>query len=300
MTRPVYLGLSRAELRRRAEALHALASPCRLCPRTCGVCRGRGETGFCGTSLTPWIASFGPHHGEEHALVGEGGSGTIFLSGCVLGCLFCQNASISQLGAGEEMSVDELARITLHLQEMGCANVNLVSPTHQAPQIVAALGLARDQGLQLPLVWNCGGYESVEALRLLDGIVDIYMPDLKYGDDAATAALSRAPDYVGRAHDAIREMHRQVGELVIENGLAVRGLLVRHLVLPEGIAGSDGVFSFLARNISPNTFVNVMGQYRPAHRAWERRDLSRRLTSGEHGDALALAHRLGLRRAGSH
>ncbi len=300
MAQPAYLGLTEGALRERAEGLRALASPCRLCPRACGVHRDRGERGFCQAGLAAWVASFGPHCGEEGVLVGEGGSGTIFFSGCVLRCLFCQNATISQLGEGEELRVADLARIMLHLQELGCTNVNLVTPTHQAPQIVAALSLAREAGLRLPLVWNCGGYESVEALQLLAGIVDIYMPDFKYGDDAAAASLSAAPDYVERAQEALREMHRQVGDLVVENGVAVRGLLVRHLVLPHGIAGSEAVFRYLAREISPQTFVNVMAQYRPAHRARERAELARPITRAEHEAALALARRFGLDRAGPH
>ncbi len=300
MAVPRYLNLIEAELRGRVEELRGLTSPCRLCPRACGARRDKGERGFCGSPLAPWVASFGPHFGEEEVLVGSGGSGTIFFSGCVLRCLFCQNYAISQLGEGEEISVEELARTMLHLQEIGCANVNLVSPTHQAPQIAAALVAARESGLRLPLVWNCGGYESVEALRLLDGMVDIYMPDSKYGDNAVAAQLSAAPDYVERAQDALREMHRQVGDLVVENGVAVHGLLVRHLVLPEGLAGTDAVLRFIADEVSMATYVNVMGQYRPAHRARERPELSRRLTSAEHEQALALARRLGLRRAGAH
>jgi len=297
MAHPCYLDLAEGELRDRASRLLELASPCQLCPRACRVRRDQGERGFCRTLLVPWVASFGPHFGEEAVLVGSGGSGTIFFSGCVLRCLFCQNAAISQLGEGEEVDISDLARVMLHLQQIGCENVNLVTPTHQAPQIVAALIQARDKGLRLPVVWNCGGYESVETLRALDGIVDIYMPDFKHGDNAVAASLSAAPDYVERAQSALREMHRQVGDLVVEDGVAVRGLLVRHLVLPHGLAVSEPVFSFLAREISPNTFVNVMDQYRPAHRAWERPQLARPTTRAEHAAALALAHQLGLRRA---
>ncbi len=297
---PRYLDLPEAELRHRAARLRALASPCRLCPRACGVRREEGELGFCGAPLDPWVASVGPHFGEEKVLIGRGGSGTVFFSGCVLRCLYCQNASISQLGEGEEIAVEDLAQIMLHLQAIGCENVNLVTPTHQAPQIVAALTLAREAGLRIPLVWNCGGYESVEALRLLDGVVDIYMPDFKYGDSAVAATLSAAPDYVERAAEALREMHRQVGDLVVEDGVARRGLLVRHLVLPHRLAGSKAVLSFLAREVSPETFVNVMAQYRPAHRAGERPELARPATRAEHAAALDLARQLGLRRAGAH
>lgn len=300
MIRPSSLDLGAGELRARAEELRALASPCQLCPRACGVDRAGGERGVCGASLAPWIASFGPHFGEERVLVGSGGSGTIFFSGCNLRCLFCQNYTISQLGEGEEVPIQELARVMLHLQEIGCENANIVTPTHQAPQIVDALAHAREEGLRLPVVWNCGGYESVDALRLLSGIVDIYMPDFKYGEDTVAARLSAAPDYVPAAQAALREMHRQVGDLVVEGGVAVRGLLVRHLVLPEGLAGSEAVLRFIADEISKDTYVNVMAQYRPAHRARESPALSRRITAVEHKDVLALARRLGLRRAGPH
>ncbi|MCX7750257.1 MAG: radical SAM protein [Candidatus Bipolaricaulota bacterium] len=296
--RPSYLRLSPRELQARAEALAELASPCRLCPRNCGARRDRGERGFCRAGLLPWVASFGPHFGEERVLVGGGGSGTVFLSGCNLGCLFCQNFSISHLGEGEEIPVEELARILLHLQEIGCANANFVTPTHQAPQVVAALARAAEEGLALPVVWNCGGYESVEALRLLEGVVDIYMPDFKYGESGVGARLSGVPDYPARAKEALREMHRQVGDLVVEGGVAVRGLLVRHLVLPEGLSGTEAVLRFLRDEISPDTFVNLMAQYYPAGRAWEVPELRRRITRDEFAHALRLARELGLSRAG--
>ncbi|MFH1610220.1 MAG: radical SAM protein [Candidatus Bipolaricaulota bacterium] len=300
MAQPAYLGLTQAELRERVERLYELASPCRLCPRACRVDRAGGERGFCRAGLTPWIASFGPHFGEERVLVGSGGSGTVFFSGCNLRCLFCQNYTISQLGEGEEVPVQELARVMLHLQEIGCANVNLVTPTHQTPQIVDALARAREDGLRLPVVWNCGGYEALETLRFLDGIVDVYMPDLKYGDSRVATHLSSAPGYFEAAQVALAEMHRQVGDLVVEGGVAVRGLLVRHLVLPEGLAGSEAALRFIADEISKDTYVNVMAQYRPAHRARENPPLSRPITDAEHENVLALARRLGLRRAGPH
>lgn len=298
MAWPGYLGWTSHELQERVERLFALASPCRLCPRSCGVRRAAGERGFCRGGLLPWVASFGPHFGEERELVGHGGSGTIFFSGCNLRCLFCQNFTISQLGEGEEISIRELAQIMLQLQERGCHNVNLVTPTHQAPQIVAAVAAAREEGLKLPVVWNCGGYEAVEALRLLDGIVDIYMPDLKYGDSAAAARYSHAPGYFEAARAALKEMHRQVGDLVVEGGIAVRGLLVRHLVLPGGIAGTEAALRFVRDELSPNTYVNLMAQYHPTHRAWDHPELARRLTAAEYEEALAIARRLGLRQAG--
>jgi len=297
---PAYLGLSKAELEKRVQALYDLASPCRLCPRQCRVRRDRGERGFCRTGLKPWVASFGPHFGEERELVGRYGSGTIFFSGCNLGCVFCQNFTISQLGEGDEITVEDLAKLMLRLQDIGCHNVNLVTPTHQAPMIVEALGIARDEGLEIPLVWNCGGYESVEVLRLLEGIVDIYMPDFKYGDNSVAAKYSNAPDYFERAAEVLKEMHRQVGDLVVKNGIAVRGLIVRHLVLPQGLAGTEKVLRFIRDEISPETYVNIMAQYYPTHRAWEFPELSRRITSAEYKEALALAQSLGLRRAGPH
>jgi putative pyruvate formate lyase activating enzyme len=297
---PAYLGLSSAEFARRVEALYELSSPCRLCPRKCGVRRDQGEKGFCRTGLKPWVASFGPHFGEERELVGRFGSGTIFFTGCNLGCVFCQNFTISQLGEGEEITVEDLAKIMLRLQDLGCHNINFVTPTHQAPMIVEAVGLAREDGLEIPLVWNCGGYESVEALKVLEGIVDIYMPDFKYGDNAVAAKFSKAPDYFERACEALREMHRQVGDLQVRNGIAVRGLIVRHLVLPFGLAGTERVLRFIRDEISPDTYVNIMAQYYPTHRAWEFPELSRRITSAEYREALALAQSLGLRRAGPH
>jgi len=297
---PSYLNLTASELEKRIQGLYELASPCRLCPRECRARRAEGEKGFCRTGLKPWVASFGPHFGEERELVGRYGSGTIFFSGCNLGCVFCQNFTISQLGEGEEISVADLARIMLRLERMGCHNVNLVTPTHQAPMILEALALARDQGLEIPLVWNCGGYESVEALKLLEGVVDIYMPDFKYGDNRVAARLSSAPDYFERACEALREMHRQVGDLVVRNGLAVRGLLVRHLVLPHDLAGTERVLRFIRDEISPDTYVNLMAQYYPTHRAWEYPEIARRITSEEYKRALALAQSLGLRRAGPH
>ncbi|HEC62880.1 MAG TPA: radical SAM protein [Candidatus Acetothermia bacterium] len=295
---PAYLGLPRRELAARAEALEELASPCRLCPRECGARRKEGERGACRAGLRPWVASFGPHFGEERVLVGRGGSGTIFLTGCNLHCRFCQNYEISQLGEGREISLEELAGWMLRLQELGCENLNFVTPTHQAPQLIAALALAREAGLRLPVVWNCGGYESVAALRLLVDIVDIYMPDFKYGDSQVAAQLSQAPGYFEVAQAALKEMHRQVGDLEVRDGIARRGLLVRHLVLPEGLAHSKKVFQFLASEISPRTAVNVMAQYYPTYRAWEDPRLARRLTQEEYRRALEEAKECGLVRAG--
>jgi len=293
---PVYRALSKQEFGRRVEGLRALASPCRLCPRACGVDRLNGERGFCRAGMRAWVSSAGPHFGEEPELVGHGGSGTIFLSGCNLHCVFCQNHPISQGGEGREASVEELVGTMLRLQGMGCHNVNLVTPTHQVLQIAEALVIAQDRGLSLPIVWNCGGYESVEVLKLLDGIVDIYMPDFKYGHSEVASRYSAAPNYFDVAKDALLEMHRQVGNLVVEDGIARRGLLVRHLVLPNGLAGTEKVLRFIVEEISPDTYVNVMAQYTPSHRARDYPELSRRITVQEYEEALSLAERAGLKR----
>jgi putative pyruvate formate lyase activating enzyme len=281
----------------RADALAEMLSPCRLCPNACAVDRRAGELGRCGIGASARIASFGPHFGEEEALVGRFGSGTVFLSGCNLACLFCQNWRISQEREGTDVSDADLARIFLRIQAAGCHNLNLVTPTPHAASIVRALAIAGAEGFALPVVWNCGGYESVEVLQWLDGVVDVYMPDLKYGDDAAATKLSNAPGYVARSRAALREMHRQVGDLEFDgDGIARRGLLVRHLVLPEGLAGTERVMRFLADGISRDSYVNVMGQYRPCHRASEVPALRRRISAAEHDEAIELAKGAGLRR----
>jgi putative pyruvate formate lyase activating enzyme len=294
---PAYLALgANGELARRAEAAEALLDPCRLCPRLCGARRSQGEVGACGVGREALVASFGPHFGEEGPLVGLGGSGTIFLAGCNLACVFCQNAAISHGRDGERMSASDLARLMIELQRVGCANINLVTPTHQVPQLLRALVCAVEAGLRLPLVYNCGGYESLETLAILDGIVDIYMPDFKYADAGAARSYSGIERYPEVAEAAIREMHRQVGDLTVDaRGVARRGLLVRHLVLPEGLAGTDRVVRFLA-GLSPDTYVNIMGQYRPCHRAGEHPALARRPTAKEMAEALRLARAAGLTR----
>jgi putative pyruvate formate lyase activating enzyme len=291
-----YLSLSGEEFDRRVSALREQMRACALCPRRCGADRSRGETGVCRVGAQATVSSYGPHFGEESPLVGRGGSGTVFLTHCNLGCLFCQNSDISHLGNGSKVAVDVLASVMLRLQRQGCHNINWVTPTHQTPALVEALRIAVNDGLRLPIVYNCGGYESVETLRLLDGIVDIYMPDAKYSDDAVGKRLSGVPDYWERCREALAEMHRQVGDLVIdESGLARRGLLVRHLVLPEGLAGTEAVMRFLA-GLSPNTYVNVMAQYRPAYRASEIAEINRALTSSEFAAAVEAARNAGLSR----
>jgi len=290
------LRIAEAEMAARCEKLDELLSPCRLCPHHCMVDRRWGERGRCGVGAGAKVASFGPHFGEEPPLVGRRGSGTVFFSGCNLSCVFCQNYTISQLGEGQQVSTEHLAEIFLGLARRGCHNINLVTPTHQAPVIVSALALARQAGLELPIVWNCGGYESPEVLRLLDGIVDIYMPDAKYGDDAAAARYSGAPEYATNLEAVLCEMHRQVGDLVIEEGIAQRGMLIRHLVLPSGIAASARVFTMIASHLGRNTYLNVMQQYRPCYRADEYPELACRLSPSEYAEAVRSARELGLHR----
>jgi putative pyruvate formate lyase activating enzyme len=286
----------------RIRSARDLLNPCRLCPRRCGVNRLAGETGFCGAGPEAVVASSGPHFGEEDCLVGRGGSGTIFLAGCNLGCAFCQNSDISRSAAGDEMSAAALARLMRLLEARGCENINFVTPTHAAPALLAAVVEARRRGLALPIVWNSGGYESVEMLRLLDGFVEIYMPDFKFSRAASAERYCKAPDYPGAARACLAEMHRQVGDLVIEDGVAARGLLVRHLVMPGGSAESREVLDFLA-GLSGRTFVNVMGQYRPAGDVLDRRSLTRyaaiarRPTAEEVAEVRDYARSLGLRLA---
>ena len=263
------------------QQLWAYMNPCTLCPRRCEVYRGKGETGFCGIGDTPVVSSVGPHFGEESVLVGSGGSGTIFFAGCNLGCVFCQNFDISHNRHGREVTIERLAQSMLELQDYGCSNINFVTPTHVIPAITAGIELARKDGLTLPTVYNTGGYDSVETLKLLEGFVDIYMPDMKYSDLEVAKELSAAPDYPEVNLAAVKEMHRQVGDLQVTNGLATQGLLVRHLVLPENLAGSFKVIDFLAGRISTLTTINVMEQYRPCYKAALHPKINRRPTFEE-------------------
>ncbi|PKG32431.1 radical SAM protein [Methanoregula sp.] len=293
--------LESGELSERSDRAYSLLSSCTVCPRKCGVNRLEDEKGFCRTGLLPVISSYGPHFWEEPPLVGTGGSGTIFVTHCNLACRFCQNSDISQCGQGSEITPQQLAEIMIRLQDAGCHNINIVTPSHIVPQLIRAIGIAAGQGLTVPIVYNSGGYDSARTLRLLDGIVDIYMPDAKYGSNAIAADLSRAPEYVDVNKAAIREMHRQVNDLVIENGIAVRGLLVRHLVLPENLAGSDLVLPWIAEEISPDTYVNIMDQYRPEWQVLGRAEetspaLRRGITVGEYTRAVRIARDAGLHR----
>jgi len=292
---PSYLDLDRKELEDKIERALSLLSPCTVCPRRCRVDRLSGETGVCRTGRHAVVSSFNPHFGEESPLVGRGGSGTIFFTNCNLKCIFCQNYEISHLGEGEEVDPGKIASVMMYLQRLGCENINLVSPTHVAPQILEALPQAIDRGLRVPIVYNTGGYDSVEMLRLLEGVVDIYMPDMKYGSNEVAKRLSGVDDYVERNQEAVLEMHRQVGDLVIDkDGVAVRGLLVRHLVLPNGLAGTEVVAKFLADKVSKDTYVNIMDQYRPCYKASSIPALSRRITGEEFEEAMRIARENGL------
>lgn len=285
------------ELRERVEMALSLLESCSVCPRRCGINRMVGDVGKCRTPRQAMVASYGPHFGEEAPLVGRHGSGTIFFTNCNLRCVFCQNYSISQLGEGYEAGKEELAYMMLSLQTKGCHNINLVSPTHVVPQILEALELAVESGLHLPLVYNSGGYDSVETLRILDGVVDIYMPDMKYDDDEIARDLSGIENYREINREAVKEMHRQVGDLVINDaGVAERGLLIRHLVLPDGLAGTKGIVNFLSKEIDHNTYVNIMAQYRPCYKAPQTSRLGRRISRAEFDEALTLAREAGLTR----
>ena len=280
------------------EKLYSLANPCHLCPRNCGVDRMQGEQGYCGGGSKPLVASAAPHFGEEACLVGQGGSGTIFFGGCNLLCVFCQNYDISHGTGGTPAGPDEIADLMLRLQKRGCENINFVTPSHVAPWIADAVRRARMDGLTVPIVYNSGGYDRVETLRLLEGTIDIYMPDAKFWDPEQSERYCGARDYPQVMREALKEMHRQVGDLEIRDGRAWRGLLVRHLMMPNDVAGSRDVLRFLSEEISPETYVNVMDQYRPCYRASEHADIARRPSRKECSDALDYARELGLRLAG--
>jgi len=304
--KPSYFQLyETSDLDRKIELLYKILENCILCPRECKKNRLKKEKGYCGMGKDLVVSSIHPHFGEEPELVGNrllsitgrGGSGTIFLAGCNLLCVYCQNWEISHLKHGEKMSKEQVAQGMIYLQNQGCHNINFVTPTHFVPQIVVAVKEAIKKGLKVPLVYNCGGYEKVETLRLLEGIFDIYMPDIKYSDPEAARKYSNAPDYFEVCKKAVKEMHRQVGDLKVdERGIAYRGLLVRHLVLPDNLAGSRKVLEFIANEISKDTYVNIMAQYRPEYKATDFKELSRRPTLTEYREAVNIARELGLYR----
>jgi putative pyruvate formate lyase activating enzyme len=318
---PSYLKLSKKDLKERVEKLFEILKNCEICPRKCHVNRLKGEKGYCQLGYLPGVSAYHPHFGEESVLVGRYGSGTCFMTSCNLSCVYCQNYEISQLRMGKEVSFEELAEMMIELQNLGCHNINFVTPTPQVPAILKSLEIAIERGLKIPLVYNTNSYDSVEVLKLLDGIFDIYLPDAKYSNDEVAQKYSNAPNYFKIMKSAIKEMHRQVGDLIINSkfknqnaklkfkiqnfekiqkefpeGVALRGLIVRHLVLPNGLAGSEKVFEFIAKEISKNTFINIMDQYWPAYKAHQYPELSRKITDEEFQEAINLAKKFGLKR----
>ncbi|MDJ0722332.1 MAG: radical SAM protein [Desulfobacterales bacterium] len=295
---PAYLPLHRdGRLAARIEAAREKLRHCDLCPRRCGVDRLAGELGFCQTAEHAWVASYAPHFGEEQPLVGRNGSGTIFFTHCNLGCVFCQNYDISHRSAGAPVTAPQLAAMMLDLQRRGCHNINCVSPSHVVVPILEALALAADQGLDRPLVYNTGGYDAPETLALLDGIVDIYMPDFKFWDPTSARRYCDLADYPEVAREALAAMHRQVGNLVVdERGVARRGVILRHLVMPGGIEETRAILKHVATTLSPDTYVNLMPQYRPCGEAHQYNELNRRLTVAEFESAVLAAMEAGLRR----
>jgi putative pyruvate formate lyase activating enzyme len=320
MKYPSYLNFSEKELEKRIEKLFKILENCEVCPRKCHVNRLKGQKGYCQLGFLPKVSAFYPHFGEESCLVGFGGSGTIFLSSCNLACVYCQNFEISQLRIGEEVSFEKLAEMMIKLQETGCHNINFVTPTPQVPQILKSLQIAIKNGLKIPLVYNTSSYDSVEVLKILNGIFDIYLPDARYGDSKIAQKYSGVTNYFEIMKEAIKEMHRQVGDLIINSkiknqnaklklkiqnfektqkefpeGVALRGLIVRHLVLPNNLAGSEKIFQFLA-SVSKNMAINIMDQYYPCYKAFEFPELSRRITKKEYEEAIELAKKYGLKR----
>jgi putative pyruvate formate lyase activating enzyme len=294
---PIYLQtLPAVESEEKIAAGRNLLRKCQVCPRRCGVNRLEGELGECHTGYEPIISSYFSHFGEEAPLVGRNGSGTIFMGGCNLLCLFCQNYDTSHLLSGQTVSIQHFAELMLRLQRAGCHNINIVTPSHIVPQLIEALHLAVQNGLTIPLVYNSGGYDSLESMQLLEGLVDIYMPDFKFFSDALGEKYTAVKNYGSIAKQAIKEMHRQVGDLIIENGIARRGLLVRHLVMPGMLEDSRQVFHFLADEISCNTYLNVMPQYRPAGEATNYEEINRPLHYSEFLEAVKLARKAGLYR----
>lgn len=295
---PAYIQTARSGLlRKKIASARAILAACVLCPRKCRTDRIANETGICKTGDRAVVASIHAHFGEEAPLVGSKGSGTIFMTHCNLMCNFCQNYDISHQGYGREVSDSELASMMLSLQSQGCHNINLVTPTHVVPQILSAIEIAIDTGLTIPIVYNSGGYDDVNTLKLIDGVVDIYMPDFKFWDSDIADATCHAPDYPEVARVAVLEMQRQVGDLTMDKtGIAQRGLLIRHLVLPENLAGTRDIMKFIHDAVSPNTYVNIMAQYRPCGNAHKTPGLTRAITAEEYRQALQMAKEEGITR----
>jgi len=294
---PAYLKLHRSgELKKRAEVLWNIMKSCKLCPRVCGVDKLAGNKGFCQASSQLMIASYHPHFGEEKPLVGKAGSGAIFFTNCGLRCVFCINWEISQGGQGHPRSIEDMSEMMLHLQKIGCPNINFVTPTHYSPHIVLAVDIAAGKGLRLPLVYNTCGWERVEILKKLDGIVDIYLPDFKYSDGKMAAKYSSAAEaYPEITKAALLEMHRQVGVAKpADDGLMYRGLMIRHLVMPNRVSGAKEVIEWIAQNLPKDTYLNIMSQYRPMYKAFEYPEISRRITREEYNEAVKWAKEAGL------
>jgi putative pyruvate formate lyase activating enzyme len=295
---PAYFkAYERGLLKEKVAKAYSFLKSCTLCPRKCGVDRISGETGTCKTAKLAWVSSYNPHFGEEGPLVGTYGSGTIFFTHCNLLCLFCQNFDISHLGNGQQVTDDELAGIMLDLQNQGCHNINFVTPSHVVPQILAAVEIAVKRGLSIPLVFNTGGYDRISTLKLIDGVFDIFMPDFKFWNSEVAETTCQAVDYPEVARRAIIEMHRQVGDLQVDDaGIARRGLLIRHLVLPNGLAGTREIMRFIAQHVSPDSYVNLMSQYRPCGRGAEVKGFNRHLLPEEYQLAVKAAQQEGISR----
>ncbi|MFC1492499.1 radical SAM protein [candidate division KSB1 bacterium] len=298
MFEPGYINLSRSgELEKRAEELEAILKDCVLCPHECHVNRINDDLGTCNAPGALKVSSAFPHYGEERPLVGLNGSGTIFMTFCSMQCVFCQNSEISHEGEGQVLTIDEMASAMLSLQNLGCHNINFVTPTHYVPQIIRSVYIAAERGLKVPLVYNTSGYDSLDTLKLLDGIIDIYMPDAKFAENSVGEMFTQAADYSDRMFDALKEMHRQVGDLSTNpEGIAERGMLIRHLVMPGGLAGTDKMMKFIAEELSENTYVNIMGQYRPCFLANNYPELSRTPSREEMRKAKETARNYGLHR----
>lgn len=293
---PTYLeSYHNGNLLKLIEKTSKLLESCVICPRKCKVNRLRGEKGFCKTASLPKVFSYTQHHGEEPPISGQNGSGTIFFSNCNMRCCYCQNYKFSQSGLGREIQIEELADYMLRLQDMKCHNINFVTPTHILPQILKALYIAIPKGLKIPLCYNTGGYELPEIITLLDGIIDIYLPDMRYSDNESAIKYSSAPDYPLYNQKSLKEMHRQVGIAQIdENGIIKRGMIIRHLVLPNRISGTEKIMEFIAEEISKETYISLMSQYFPCHKVKKTDLISRRITIEEYKEAQEIMHKYGL------
>lgn len=293
---PFLLSISEEKLKKKENMLMDLLKSCELCGHKCNTNRFK-EKGICDSDNLMKVSSVFPHFGEESPLVGTGGSGTIFLSNCTCECVYCQNWKISQRGDGKKTTPEEVSDSMLNLQQMGCHNINLVTPTHYIPQLVKSLRIAKNKGLRIPVVYNTGGYDNPEIIKLLGGLIDIYMPDIKYGSNDSALKYSKVSNYWDTVRESVREMHNQVGDLIInENRIAERGLLIRHLLLPENISQSEKVLKFISDEISEDSYVNIMTQYRPCYRAGKYKELSRRITEKEYREAIERALDFGLYR----